>query len=86
MPAIGDGASCHIKTCTQPATATCDRCGQPCCPAHLRHVTVERRVERTLNSSPLGQLARLPTRTESYTLCLRCSGKPVPSRGLGATP
>jgi hypothetical protein len=71
-----DDGCCHVKNCGQAATAYCMRCGHPCCAAHIHHVSITWREE----NRPPGTDAtvRLPIRTETYTLCLRCSTKPVP--------
>ncbi len=73
-------ATCHTKDCLELATQVCERCGQSYCSTHVRHLVIERREERSEYSQQLGALRRLPTYTESYTLCLRCSTKPVPRK------
>lgn len=72
-----DAFLCHVRSCEQPAEFACDRCGKPCCAEHIRHLVVERRQERDNRAGMLGALTRMPTRTEAYTFCLRCSTKPV---------
>jgi len=74
-----DALYCHVKGCTELATATCDRCGQLCCEEHVRHISIERREQPT-NQGRSDALARIPTRVEHYTLCIRCSSKPVQRR------
>lgn len=69
---------CHVKNCEQLATAICERCNHPCCSAHLRHVTVRWRDEQL--PSGISASVRLPTHTETYALCPRCSTKPIPRR------
>jgi hypothetical protein len=75
-----DRPPCHVKGCTEIATETCDRCGQMCCSAHVRHLRIERREQPSDQRTRLDALARIPTRTEVYTLCIRCSTKPVQRR------
>jgi hypothetical protein len=77
MASEEEPALCHVKGCLEPATATCDRCGQPCCAEHIKHLTIQRRALRTHQPNSTDVLARLPTYTETYTLCPRCSTKPV---------
>jgi hypothetical protein len=72
-----DAHVCHVRLCGQPAEFACDRCGKPCCADHVRHLVVERRQERDSRPGMLGALTRVPTRTEAYSFCLRCSTKPV---------
>lgn len=69
---------CGAKGCSELATTTCDRCGRPFCPVHVWHLVVQRRDERSARSTHLDTLARLPTRTETYALCISCRTKPVP--------
>ncbi len=76
-PADGLPAPCHVKGCDAAATDLCERCGQPCCPQHVRHLRIERRAEQR---SRADALARIPTYIETYTLCIRCSTKPVQRR------
>jgi hypothetical protein len=72
-----DELICHVRSCGQAATFACDRCGKPCCAEHIRHLVVERRQERDSRAGMLGALTRMPTRTEAYSFCQRCSTKPV---------
>jgi len=72
-----DELICHVRSCGQAAEFACDRCGKPCCAEHIRHLVVERRQERDSGPGMLGALTRIPTRTEAYSFCLRCSTKPV---------
>jgi hypothetical protein len=76
MAAQPDGALCHVKDCGQPATVACEGCGRPYCPNHVRTLTIERREQPTQQRLLLGASPRLPTHTESYTLCARCSARP----------
>lgn len=80
MSAPTEGPLCHVKGCTEIATEACERCGQLCCPMHVRHLRIERREQRSEQRTSLDALARIPTRTEIYTLCIRCSTKPVQRR------
>ena len=73
-PTDGQPLLCHVKDCNELATETCERCGQPCCDEHVRHLSIERRSEQQARSDAL---ARIPTFVETYTLCIRCSTKPV---------
>jgi hypothetical protein len=72
-----DALLCHVRSCGQPAAFVCDRCGKPCCADHIRHLVVERRQERDSAPGMSGALTRMPTRTEAYAFCQRCSTKPV---------
>jgi hypothetical protein len=78
MKAEAVSTVCDAKGCTELATTTCDRCGRLFCPLHIRQLVVQRREERTAQSTHLGTLARLPTHTETYALCTSCRTKPVP--------
>jgi hypothetical protein len=69
---------CHVKDCEQIAAVVCEHCGHPCCLAHARRVAITFRDEH--RPPGMSASARLPIRTETYTLCLRCSTKPVPRR------
>lgn len=69
---------CQVKDCGRMAVAVCEHCGHPCCLAHVRHVSITCRADR--RPPGMSASARLPIRTETYTLCLRCSTKPVPRR------
>jgi hypothetical protein len=80
MAAPIDGPPCHVKGCTEIATETCDRCGQLCCATHVRRLRIERREQPSDQRSRSDALARIPTRIETYTLCIRCSTKPVQRR------
>jgi len=77
--------TCYGKGCALPATTTCDRCGQRFCTAHCRQLVLKRRDDSSERPTHQGMLERLPMRTESYTLCVRCRTKPVP-RDLPASP
>lgn len=80
MEARADDLSCHVKNCTEEATATCDRCGHQYCAAHVRHVSIQRREERAPQPALLGASPRVPTHSEIYTLCPHCWTKPVPQK------
>lgn len=71
-----DDGCCHVKSCGEMATTHCMYCGRPCCPAHIRHVSITLRDEK--RPPGMSAIDRLPIRTETYMLCLRCSTKPVP--------
>ena len=73
-PAEDLPSPCHVKGCTETATEICERCGQLCCSEHVRHLRIERRSEQQAHTDAL---ARIPTFVETYTLCVRCSTKPV---------
>ena len=74
------GASdiCHEKACALPATSTCERCGQRFCTAHCGELALQRRDHPSSRPTHQSMLERLPTHTESYTLCAPCRTKPVP--------
>ena len=80
MDAEADSGTCYTKSCTEPATTPCDRCGHAFCLAHVRHLVIQRREERSQRPTHLGTLARLPTRAETYALCSHCWTKPVPCK------
>lgn len=74
-----DGAdTCHEKACALPATTTCDHCGQRFCATHCGEFVLQRRDDPSTRLAHQGMLERLPTHTESYTLCAPCRTKPVP--------
>ena len=77
MSVLTTQPTCHVKTCASAQRFTCASCGRPCCPDHVRHVSLERRTERVETAGHRGTLQRLPTRTETYPMCLRCSKKPI---------
>ncbi len=70
--------TCNAKGCDLPATATCDRCERRFCAAHCAVLVLQRRDDSPGRPDHHGMLARLPMRTESYTLCAACRNKPVP--------
>ena len=76
MSAVTESLPCHAKGCPSPAVAFCDRCGHPCCTQHARPITIKRRDDPGEMPGFRPALNRLPTRVETYTLCLRCSTKP----------
>lgn len=78
MVSPSSDVSCHIKDCEQVAAAVCEHCGHPCCLAHVRRVSITYRDDQ--RPPGMSASARLPIRTETYMLCLRCSTKPVPRR------
>ena len=69
-------ATCQNKGCALPAVYTCDRCGHLCCAEHVRHQTIERRVYPD-ESGYRPVLERASSQFETYTLCIRCSSKPI---------
>jgi hypothetical protein len=81
MPVTLDPAVCHIAGCDQPPTQVCDRCERPCCGVHAQRISIERRLDS------LGRrgLARIPTRRESYLLCMMCLKNRRPFAGLPAS-
>jgi hypothetical protein len=78
VQAEAERSVCSANSCSELATTTCDRCGRPCCPVHVWQLVVQRREEHSARSTHLDTLARLPTRTETYALCISCRTKPVP--------
>ncbi len=76
MAAQPDGALCHVKDCGQSATVTCEGCGRLYCSNHVRTLTIQRREQPTQARFSLGASPRLPTYTETYTLCARCGARP----------
>lgn len=76
MAAQPDRALCHVKDCGQPAVVACEGCGRSFCLAHVRTLTIQRRDEPTQAHLSLGAAPRLPTHTESFTLCARCGSRP----------
>lgn len=80
MEAIPDDLTCHVKNCAEAASTTCDRCGHQYCAAHIRHVSIQRREERTPQPALLGASPRVPTHAEVYALCPHCWTKPVPQK------
>ena len=71
-----DGELCHVKDCGAPATVTCEGCSRRYCDEHVRTFTIERREQSSRPLLALGAAPRLPTHTESYTLCARCGARP----------
>lgn len=80
MEAQTVSTECYAKGCSEPSTSTCDRCGRSFCPVHVVHLVVQRREERSGRNARLSTLARLPTRAETYALCMTCRAKPVPCK------
>ena len=76
MAAQPDEALCHVKDCQQPATTSCEGCGRHFCTNHVRIHTIQRRDEPTQARFSLGASPRLPTHTETFTLCARCGSRP----------
>ena len=76
MSLVTEGVPCHARDCDSLATATCERCGHPCCTQHMCHISIKRRDDPDDLRKSHHALARLPTHVETYTLCLRCSKKP----------
>lgn len=77
----GADDTCQTKGCVQPATATCERCKRRFCAAHSGQLVLQRREDQSARSTRGDMLARLPTHTETYTLCAPCRTKPI-SRDL----
>src|SRR5512146_937974 len=75
-----DAQGCHARECALPAVVACESCARLCCEDHVRRITIERREEPVEVRGSRGALGRVPTRTETYTLCPRCSTKPIPAR------
>lgn len=69
--------ACYVKSCDQPSTASCERCGSHCCDSHARHVTIERRDDPDEQPGKRMSLGRVPSHIQTYTLCVRCSTRPV---------
>lgn len=69
--------ACHVKSCGRLSAATCERCGAHCCEHHMRRVTIERRDDPEEQPGRRMSLGRAPSHVETYTLCTRCSTRPV---------
>jgi hypothetical protein len=69
-------AICHAKSCGLAAAYVCEACGRPCCPNHVRELALERRDDPAERPGHRAALGRVPTRTETYLVCLRCRSKP----------
>jgi hypothetical protein len=85
MDTDAESDACHTKGCILPATNTCERCGWRFCAAHSGELVIQRREDRSERPAGQDMLARLPTRTEVYTLCVLCRSKPV-LRNLALAP
>jgi len=72
-----EGATCYVLGCVSPVAFVCASCRRACCESHGRSVSIERRAERLEQSGHPWTLQRVPTRTETYALCLRCSKRPI---------
>lgn len=72
-----DSTACYVKSCGRPAVTECERCGARCCDQHVRHITLERRDDPDDLPGKRMSLRRIPSHIETYTLCLRCSTRPV---------
>lgn len=77
---VTDAKGCHARECALPASVACESCARLCCEDHVRRITIERREEPVEIRGSRGALGRVPTRTETYALCPRCSTKPIPTR------
>ncbi|HEY7832516.1 MAG TPA: hypothetical protein VIG30_03020 [Ktedonobacterales bacterium] len=77
---------CEIRGCALPATARCDACARPCCPDHLRRVSLERRQETVETPGHRAVLARAPTSTVTFALCPRCGKRPFEGSRHRGTP
>jgi hypothetical protein len=75
--------ACHVNQCAQPATYSCDRCGQAYCAEHVQSRSIERRED---HADADNVLARLPTRIETYWLCQSCWKKPFSGKQPLETP
>lgn len=71
-----DEMGCHAKDCDLPVAFVCAACARPCCPNHGRQVALERREDPAGWLADHGVLERVPSHTEFYLLCLRCSTRP----------
>lgn len=69
-------AICHAKSCDLAAAYLCEACGRPCCLNHVRQLALERRDDPVEAPGYRAALGRVPSRIETYVLCLRCSTKP----------
>jgi hypothetical protein len=86
MEAEALSVTCDAKGCAELATVTCDRCGRLFCPNHVGQLVIQRRVEDGARPTDLSALARLPTRSETYALCVSCRSKPIPFKSAPRTP
>lgn len=76
MPPETELATCHVASCGLPAVYACDRCGKPYCDAHLKTISLKRRLEPAETARRSWDLTRAPSRVETYRLCALCSTKP----------
>lgn len=77
MEALTLGTRCHVRECACVAGAVCASCGRAFCANHSRSISIERRSDRVETHDHRWMLERAPTRTEVYTLCLRCGKRPL---------
>lgn len=74
---IAEPTTCHVHNCTAAADSLCASCKQLYCSHHVRVLSIQRRGERVEMRGHRGMLERVPTQTETYTLCERCGRKPI---------
>ncbi len=77
MEAPSRVAQCHVRECVCTAAVLCASCGRACCATHSRSISIERRAERRETRGHRWMLERTPTSIKTYTLCLRCSKRPL---------
>jgi hypothetical protein len=68
---------CHIRGCEAPAHILCASCQRWFCSRHACTVLVERRGDRVEAPGHRGLLQRVPSRTEAFTICVRCRRRPL---------
>lgn len=69
--------ACYVKNCSRPPAVVCERCGAQCCDHHTRRITIEHRDDPDEQPGKRMSLGRAPSHIQTYTLCLRCSTRPV---------
>jgi hypothetical protein len=82
MSTLVEAETCHVASCSQLAVYACDRCGKPFCDAHLKEVSLKRRMDPAETSQKAWDLTRVPSYVETYRLCAQCSTKPFAGRAL----
>jgi hypothetical protein len=73
-------AICSTTACDSLAAHECDNCGRPYCEDHLQPLLLTRRVEPDARRS--WDLARVPSISKSYLLCVHCRRKPYAGRPI----
>lgn len=68
---------CHVRVCDRAAAVVCASCGRNYCASHSGVLSIERRAEGREARSHPWRLEHVPTYTEAFTLCLRCSKRPL---------